>query len=132
MKNTDLGLLIIRLSVAGLMLPHGLTKIFSGSPHIVEMFENAGMPAFLGHSVIIGEVIAPILMIIGFRTRLASLFFTFTCLVAIFWAHPNEIFQMTNGGGWALELLGLYLFGSIALFFTGAGKYAVSTEHKWD
>jgi len=26
----------------------------------------------------------------------------------------------------------LYLLGSVALFFTGAGKYAVSKTNKWD
>ena len=34
--------------------------------------------------------------------------------------------------GWGVELLGLYLFGSAALFFTGGGKYAFSSSSRWD
>jgi len=132
MNNTSLGLLIIRLSVAGLMLPHGISKIFNGVGHIEGLFQGIGLPAILAYSAYVGEVLVPILMLIGYRTRLVSLLFVFTCLVAIFLGHPNELFSSGSGGGWALELLGLYLFGSLALFFTGAGKYALSRSHKWD
>jgi len=84
MNNTSLGLLIIRLSVAGLMLPHGISKIFNGVGHIEGLFQGIGLPAILAYSAYVGEVLVPILMLIGYRTRLVSLLFVFTCLVAIF------------------------------------------------
>ncbi len=132
MKNINLGLLIMRLSVAGLMLPHGIAKLIKGVDHIKGMFKNLGLPEFFAYSVYLGEVIVPILIIIGFRTRLASIFFAITCVVAMFLAHADQIFTLGKGGGWSQELLGLFLFGSLALFFTGAGKYAVSKDNKWD
>lgn len=132
MKQTNLGLLIVRLSIAGLMLLHGVSKLISGLDILPEMLKDVGLPSFLAYGVYVGEVFAPLLMIIGFRTRLASMIFVINCLFAIFLVHSSEIFSLDGNGGWAIELLGLYLFGALALVFTGAGNYAVSTNNRWD
>ncbi|GAA3742801.1 DoxX family protein [Flavobacterium ginsengisoli] len=125
-KNTDLGLLLLRLSTGGLMLFHGVSKLIHGISFLVE-----NMGAF-GYAVYIGEVLAPIAILLGFRTRIAAVLLAITCIVAVATAHAQEIFSISDHGGYALELLGLYLFGALALFFTGAGKYAVSKTNKWD
>lgn len=132
MKNNDLGLLLIRLALGFLMLLHGIAKLTHGVDFLGDMFKNLGLPSFFAYSVYIGEVIAPVLIIIGYRTRLAALVFAFTMVVAVGMAHASDIFKLSETGGWALELQGLYFFGAIALFFTGAGKYAASTNSKWD
>lgn len=125
-KNTDLGLLLLRLSTGGLMLFHGVSKLIHGISFLVE-----NMGAF-GYAVYIGEVLAPIAILLGFRTRIAAVLLAITCIVAVATAHAQEIFSVSDHGGYALELLGLYLFGALALFFTGAGKYAISKTNKWD
>lgn len=71
---------------------------------------------------------APIFIIIGFKEQVASLFVAFTMLVAILTTHANEIFMLNQFGGWAIELQAFYLFGALAVFFTGAGKYAISAN----
>lgn len=125
-KNTDLGLLLLRLSTGGLMLFHGVSKLIHGISFLVE-----NMGAF-GYAVYIGEVLAPIAILLGFRTRIAAVLLAITCIVAVATAHAQEIFSISDHGGYALELLALYLFGALALFFTGAGKYAVSKTNTWD
>lgn len=125
-KNTNLGLLLLRISTGGLMLFHGVSKLIHGISFLVE-----NMGAF-GYAVYIGEVLAPIAILIGFRTRIAAVLLAVTCVVAIATAHAQEIFTISEHGGYALELLMLYLFGALALFFTGAGKYAISKTNKWD
>jgi putative oxidoreductase len=130
-RNIDLGILTLRLSVPFLMLLHGIAK-FKGVESIQGMLESYGLPAILAYGVFITEIVAPLLMMIGFRTRLASLVFIFGVLAAIFLAHANDIFTLTKYGGWGIELLGLYLFGGIALYFTGGGKYAISQKSRWD
>mgnify|MGYP003575494354 CR=1 FL=1 len=125
-KNTDLGLLLLRISVGGLMLFHGVAKLIHGISFLVE-----NMGAF-GYAVYIGEVLAPIAILIGFRTRIAAVLLAITCVVAIATAHAQDIFSISEHGGYANELLMLYLLGSAALFFTGAGKYAVSKTNNWD
>ncbi|WP_282037109.1 DoxX family protein [Saccharicrinis aurantiacus] len=131
-KNTDAGLLLIRLSIGLLMLLHGLAKLSGGINFIKGMVSQLGLPQFLAYGVFVGEILAPIAIIIGIRTRLASALFAINCLVAIFMAHSNDIFSLGKHGGWAIELLGLYLFGALALFFTGGGKYAFSKNNIWD
>lgn len=132
MKNMNLGLLIIRLTLGVLMLLHGLAKLGSGVDGIVGMLQSKGLPGFIAYGVYVGEVLAPLALIVGFRTRLAAVILLANMLVITFVAHPNDIFALSEYGGWKLELVGFYLFGSLALLFTGGGKYAVSSKSGWD
>jgi putative oxidoreductase len=131
-KNTDLGLLILRITLGGLMLFHGVAKIVHGIEGIQNMLINKGLPGFFAYGVFIGEIIVPILLILGFRTRVAALIFAFNMLVAMILAHSGDVFSISKHGGWAVELIALFLFGSLALFFTGGGKYALSKSNNWD
>lgn len=128
----NIGLLILRLSIGGMMLFNGMAKLLRGVDSIKETFFNVGIPEFIAYAVFLGELLAPVLMIIGYRTRLAGILITITMLVAILTAHSEKIFTLNQYGGWAIEVLGLYLFGALALCFTGAGKFAVSSNGKWD
>jgi len=131
-KNLNTGLLIQRLAIGILMLFHGLAKAFHGLEGIKGLLASKGLPMLLAYGVYVGEIIVPILIIIGFRTRIASAVYAVNMLFALFLVHANDIFALSKTGGWAVELIGLYLFGAITLFFTGAGKYAVSRTNNWD
>ncbi|MFB9107878.1 DoxX family protein [Flavobacterium gyeonganense] len=131
-KNNDLGLLILRITVSVLMFLHGISKFGGSLEFIKSMLAEKGIPDFIAYGVLVGEILAPIAILIGFRTRIAAAIYAFNCLVAILIAHSSEIFSMGEHGGWALELLGLYLFGALTLFFTGAGNIAVSKSNQWD
>lgn len=130
-KNTNLGLLILRIAVGGLMLLHGIAKIGNTS-FIGGMLTEKGLPAFLSYGVYITEIVAPLLILIGFRTRLAAAAYVFGALFALFLAHSQQLFLLNENGGWELELLGLYIAGGLSLFFTGGGKLAVSSSNQWD
>jgi putative oxidoreductase len=130
-RNIDSGLLIIRISIGVLMLLHGISKI--GKLEFIKMMlTKHNLPEFFAFGVYLGEIIAPLLIIIGFRTRLAASVFAFNAMMAVFLVHSADIFSLNDFGGWKIELLGLYLFGALALFFSGGGKYSISTSNKWD
>ncbi len=131
-KNIDLGLLILRISIGGLMLLHGIAKLQHGAGMIESMVIDAGLPSFIAYGVYVGEVIAPLLILLGVGTRGAAVVFAGNCFVAALLAHSQEIFTLGAQGGWAVELLGLYFFGALALVFTGGGKYALSKKYLWD
>jgi len=131
-RNTDLGLLILRLSVGILMLLHGISKLMNGIDGIEQMVVQAGLPSFFAYGAYIGEVIAPLLIIVGIATRPAAAILAFNCFTATLLVHSNDIFSLNAQGGWAIELLGLFFFGALALVFTGGGKYALSHKHIWD
>ena len=71
-KKNDIGLLILRLSVGVMMLLHGISKLFNGLGGIQSILASNNMPEFLSYGVLIGEVVAPILIIVGLKTRLSA------------------------------------------------------------
>ncbi|WP_430409397.1 DoxX family protein [Kordia sp.] len=131
-QNKDAGLLLQRISIGVLILFHGIANLTSNYAFVKSLLSGMGMPEFIAYLVFIGEIIAPIVIIIGWRARLASLVLAFNILIAVLMAHTADIFTLNQFGGWGIELQGLYLFGAIVLFLVGAGKYAVSTTSKWD
>lgn len=131
-RNVDLGLLILRLSIGILMLLHGISKLIHGVGFIEQTVVGAGLPSFVAYGVYVGEIITPLLIIFGYGTRIASAIFAFNMVVAVGLAHCADIFTLSEVGGWALELQGLYFFAAVALIFTGGGKYALSKKHLWD
>lgn len=132
LKNKDAGLLLQRLSIGILILFHGIANLTSNYSFIKSLLNGIGIPEFIAYSVFIAEIIAPILIIIGWKARLASLVLAFSMLAAILMAHSADVFTLNQFGGWGIELQGLYLFGAIVIFLLGSGKYALSNTSKWD
>lgn len=118
----DIGKLVLRVSVALLILLHGIAKLQSGVDGIAGMLAGHGLPTFLAYGVYLGEVVGPVLVIIGLFTRVGALLMVGNMLVAIALAHMSELFSLDKMGGWALETQGLFLFGSIAIALLGAGR----------
>jgi len=126
----DLGKLLLRLSVGGLMLFHGIAKVRHGIDPIVHLVESKGLPSFVAYGAYLGEVIAPILILIGFLTRPAALIVGVNMGFAIWLVHMADLQRITPQGAWGVELQMFYLLGAIALFFMGAGRFSVS-RGKW-
>jgi len=124
--SADAGKLLLRLSVGILVLLHGIAKVTGGADGIVGMVEKAGLPGSFGYAVYIGEVIAPLAMILGVWTRLAALIVALNMVVAILLAHSGEILTLTRSGGWALELQGMFLLNALAVALIGPGRYALT------
>lgn len=81
----------------------------------------------------VGEVIAPLLILVGVWTRLAALLVAGNMVVSVLLVHTKEFFTMTQSGGWALELQGRYFFAAIALALLGAGRYSLGGRAgKWN
>jgi putative oxidoreductase len=130
LQNDALGKLVVRLTVGVLMLFHGVNKIMHPDSlgFIRSMLEGADLPAALAYGVYAGEVIAPLLIILGIYSRLGGLVVAVNMLFAIWLAHSADIFTLSEHGGWALELQGFYLFTALALVFLGSGRYAVKPD----
>lgn len=131
-RNVNIGLLIGRIAIGLPMLLYGIGKLIHGIGFIQEVLQSMGLPAFMGYGVYVGEVIAPILILIGFRTRIASAVFTINCITAMLLVQSADIFSLNDNGGWKVELLGIYALVALALFFTGGGRLAVSRDDRWD
>ena len=123
--TTDTGKLVLRLVLAAMLLFHGVAKLHNGIGFIADMLAKAGLPAVLGYGVYIGEVIAPLLILIGLFTRAAALVVAINMVVAVLLVHTSQFFTLDKTGGWALELQGMYFFTALAIALLGAGRYSV-------
>lgn len=128
--NEDIGKLILRFSIAGLMLFHGFSKLFHGIDGIKFLVTDAGLPEFMAYGVYVSEIIFPILIIFGLFTRISSLFFALNMVIAIYLAHSNEIFSISETGGLTIESALIYLLGAVSIMFIGAGKYSLDAKCK--
>lgn len=129
LDNNDAGKLILRLTVAGLMLFHGVHKLVGLPDSIGWMggaLANYHLPAFIAYGVLIGEVIAPLMILFGYFARIGALLVVANMAFAILLAHTAQFFTLNGQGGWALELQGFYLLTALALVFLGPGKYSIN------
>ncbi|GGH43713.1 DoxX family protein [Mangrovimonas yunxiaonensis] len=118
-KNfTDLALAILRIGFSGMMLTHGIPKISMLS-------DPSGFPDPLGLSptvslvlTLIGEVVAPILILIGLKTKLAAIPAAITMLVAAFVVHGADPLAKK-------EMALLYLFAFTVIFLAGPGRLSI-------
>lgn len=131
--SDDFARLILRLSVGGLMLLHGINKIQGGVGGVKQALAGSNLPEALAYGAYVGEVVAPVLVIIGILTRPSALIICVQMIMAVYLAHAGDVAELNNHGGWAIELQALYFFGALALVFTGAGKFSVSRgKGGWD
>ncbi|NTU58819.1 MAG: DoxX family protein [Chlorobiaceae bacterium] len=126
MNNNDLGKLLLRLCVGGLMMFHGVHKLIHGYGFIGAKLKAAGLPELLVAGVPIGEVVAPMLIVLGLYTRPAALIEAVLMAMAVWLVHMGQLTALTEQGGYALELQAFYFLGSLAVFFLGAGRYSMS------
>jgi putative oxidoreductase len=128
--NDALGKLILRLTVGILMLFHGVQKITNPGTvdYIGGVLSNSGLPSLLAYGVYIGEVIAPLMIILGIYSRYGAILVVVNMIFAVFLMHSGDIFSLTEHGGWRLELQGFYMFGALAIVFLGSGSKAVKPD----
>ncbi|WP_408096366.1 DoxX family protein [Peredibacter sp. HCB2-198] len=125
-QKDDVGRLVLRVAIGGLMLFHGLHKVFYGTEQIGEALSSVGMPALFSWGVFLGEVIAPIMLILGYKVRVAGFLIAFDMLVAILLVHAAELNNISPSGGWMIELNALYFLGAVAIMFLGSGSIAIT------
>lgn len=127
--TTDgLGKLILRLALGILVLLHGINKITHGISGIEGMLQGIGLPTFIAYGVYAGEIIGPILLLLGWYARLGAGLIAINIFFALFLAHRPEFLNLTPQGGWALELQGMFLFTALALILTGPGQFSLNNR----
>ena len=122
----DLGRLVLRVALGALILLHGISNWRYGLGPIEEMVTAHGMPSFVAYGVLVGEVVAPLMLLLGFYARIGGLLIAINMLFAIGLAHMSMLTQLNSEGGWALELQGMYLATALAITLLGPGRYAIN------
>lgn len=125
LNQPDLAKLLLRLTLGFLMLFHGVAKLTHGIGFIEGMLVAKSLPAFLAWGVYIGEIVAPIMLILGTQVRIAALIVAANMVVAIVLVHMGHLFALTEHGGYRLELQFFFLLNAVTLVLLGGGKYGL-------
>ena len=122
----SIGRLVLRLTLGVLLLLHGVAKITASIGFIERMLQAHGLPWYLAYGVYIGEVVAPLLVIAGWYSRVGAAIIVIQFVIIFLIAHPGEFFVISRSGGWALELDAFYLMAALALVFLGPGRFSIN------
>lgn len=122
----DLGKLVLRVVLGALVLLHGISKLRYGLGPIEGMVEAYGLPGFVAYGALVGEVLAPLMLLFGFHARIGAVIVAINMLFAFSMAHMAQLGQLNEQGGWALELQGMFLFTAIAIVLLGPGRYSIN------
>jgi len=126
LANDSLGKLLLRIALGGVVLLHGISKLRNGVGFIEGVATAHGLPAFVAYGVYVGEVLGPLLLILGFYARIGALLIAANMAFAIALVHMGQLGQLNEQGGWAIEMQALLLFGALASMFLGPGKPALN------
>lgn len=125
-SQMDLALLMLRVVFAVLFLLHGIHKLQHGVGWMEGLLQGHGLPGFLRYGVFVGEVLAPVLVIVGLFTRPAAALMAITMIFALWLVHfPNDFVIGEQGGGLQIELQLLFLFLGVFFSLVGAGRLSI-------
>lgn len=108
-------MVLLRVTLAVLMLFHGWAKITNGVAGIEAMVVKAGLPAFFAYGVFIGEVIAPLFVLVGLFVVPAAWIIAVNMVVAVVLVHSNHFLQLSKSGGWSLELQAFFFVTAVVV-----------------
>lgn len=121
LKN-DIGLAILRIVTSAFLLSHGipkLQKLLAGDFKFPDPIGIGATPSLFLATV--GEFLCPLLVIIGYKTRWASLPIIITMAVAAFIMHGSDPFGKK-------ELALVYLMIYVVIMFMGPGRYSIDKK----
>ena len=112
------GVLLLRWTLVILMIFHGWAKVTGGVSGIEGMLVGKGLPAFLAYGVYIGELVAPLFLLIGLWVVPAALVIAINMAVAVALAHSTHFLDITATGGWRLELQAFFFMTALVVALT--------------
>lgn len=122
LRNTDLGLLVLRLIGGGFMLSHGIPKLLKMINGDFGFTDPLGLGMTLSLILtVFAEFICAIAIMLGYKARMASIPLMFTMIVAAVIIH--------GGDPWGKKEFPLLYFGIYAaILLMGSGKYSVDGD----
>ena len=113
-----------RIFLSTIFLVEGMNKIFNYESTI-EYMENFNVPEYLAIPAIIVEILFPLLLIVGYQTKISAL------VLAIFTLATALIFHtdFTNQMQLTSFLKNFAITGGfLIIFVNGAGKYSIDNK----
>jgi putative oxidoreductase len=124
-KTSDYAALLLRLSLGGMFLAHGLLKILVFTlPGTAGFFESVGFPGWAAYIVAPAELLAGAALIAGFQTRWVALA-GIPILLGALAVHAGNGWSFANAkGGWEFPLF--LVLTAVVVALLGGGRIAVT------
>lgn len=120
--SRDIGLLFLRVGASLMLLMHGIGKVQDLFNNPTDFADPIGLGATVSLILaVIGEFVAPIFIIIGYKTKIAAIPALITMLVAAFVYHYNDPFD-------SKEKAMLYALCFLVIAIAGPGKFAIDKK----
>ncbi len=124
----DFGKLVLRLNLSVLLLLHGIYLLLNGLQPIRQLLEAHNIPGNFAYGAYLGELVAPVLILLGVYSRVGGVLVVANMLVCLALLHSAQFLTLSSGGGYALEAQAFYLFGGLAVALLGAGRLRLGPE----
>jgi len=131
--DKSVSLLVLRVALGVVVLPHGLQKVFGwfggwGLDGTLGWFASIGIPAFLGILAIAADFVGALALIAGLATRIAALGIGVNMIVAALVVHRSNGFFMNWAGNQAGEGFEFHILAgamALVLVLSGAGRWSL-------
>jgi putative oxidoreductase len=129
-RSEDIAKIILRITLGFLMLFHGVAKLhdLQALGFIKNQLEGVDIHPVFAYGVYIGEIIAPLLIVLGIYARFGGFLIFINMLFAIILVHSNDLLSLSQHGGWRLELQAFYLVAGLIVMLIGSGRYAIKPD----
>ena len=126
----DLGKLVLRLGVGGMMAFHGVHTLLTGLDPVKALLVAHKLPEAFAYIAYAGEIVGPLLVIVGLFARFGAFLLVFEVAALVALGGLAQIVALTPTGGYALEIEALYLTGALAVLLVGPGRLGIGGG-KW-
>lgn len=125
----DFGKLLLRVTLGALILLHGISKLRGGISFLEPMVTGLGLPAWFAYGVYLGEIVGPIMVILGLFGRTGAFLIFVNMIFAVILVHRPDLLHFNKQGGWELELQAMFAFTALALVFMHPGRFALTKRY---
>jgi putative oxidoreductase len=123
--SEQLGKLVLRLGLGGLVLFHGVHRLLTGLDPVRSLLVAHKLPEALAYSAYLGEIVGPVLIIIGLFTRVGAFLIALEVLLLVLLSGVPQVLAIAPDGAYALEVESLYFSAAVAVMLLGAGRISL-------
>ncbi len=124
----NIGKLTLRIMLGGMMLFHGIDKALHGVGFIKGLVAGQGLPEIFAYGVYVGEILAPLFLLLGWKSRIWAAVVAVNMVAAIYLTNLKGLVTLGAHGGWGVEVPMFYLLSALAVMLLGSGKYAIMRD----
>lgn len=125
------GKLLLRLGLGGLVLFHGSHRLLTGLDPVRSMLVTHKLPEAFAYMVYLGEIVGPVLIILGLFTRIGALLIALEVLLLVLLSGIPQVMAIAPDGGYALEVEALYFTAAVSLMLVGGGHITLG-RGRWN